>query len=146
MLAPSPLGGRLRYHGPFIEDEWTMANASFPDGMPPPVPDNGEKDKVGKPNKDQPGRWVFSGSAWYWANRQSGTALLRQNAMPDRSILRFDLAWKNRLSIAIGFHADFARIKPREGRTRIRTSRSGGPRDSHRVIPRCFPCFSETAM
>ena len=116
MLAPSPLGGRLHYHGPFIEDEWTMANASFPDGMPPAVPDSGEKDKnkAGKPDRSQPGRWAFSGSAWYWANRQSGTALLRQNSMPDRSVLRFDLAWKNRLSIAIGFHADFAKAKPRE--------------------------------
>jgi hypothetical protein len=114
MLAPSPLGGRLRYHGPFVEDEWTMANASFPDGMPPAVPDTGGKDKVGKPDKDQPGRWVFSGSAWYWASRQSGTALIRRDAMPDRSILRFDLAWKNRLSIAIGFHADFAKVQPRD--------------------------------
>ncbi|RYD42792.1 MAG: hypothetical protein EOP85_10815 [Verrucomicrobiaceae bacterium] len=35
MFAPSPLGGRLHYHGPFREDEWRMANASFPDGMPP---------------------------------------------------------------------------------------------------------------
>ncbi|HEX7260308.1 MAG TPA: hypothetical protein VF258_00675, partial [Luteolibacter sp.] len=30
MLAPSPLGGRLQYHGPFLEDEWKMSNASFP--------------------------------------------------------------------------------------------------------------------
>ena len=97
MLAPSPLGGRLRYHGPFIEDEWTMANAVIPGWHATGVPDSGDKDEAGKPNKDQPGRWVFSGSAWYWANRQSGTALLRENAMPDRSILRFDLAWKNRL-------------------------------------------------
>jgi hypothetical protein len=114
MLAPSPLGGRLRYHGPFIEDEWKMANASFPDGMPPPAPDAEPEKKTGKPNRDLPGHWEFSGSAWYWANRLSGTALLRENAMPDRSVLRFDLAWRNRLSIAIGFHADFAKTKPRE--------------------------------
>ncbi|MES2439245.1 MAG: hypothetical protein V4584_09260 [Verrucomicrobiota bacterium] len=111
MLAPSPLGGRLHYHGPFIEDEWKMANASFPDGMPsPPAGKDGEKNA-----KDQPGRWVFSGSAWYWPSKLSGTALLREKAMPDRSILRFDLAWKNRLSIAIGFHADFVKPKQPEG-------------------------------
>lgn len=114
MLAPNPLGGRLRYHGPFAADEWKMANASFPDGMPPPPPDAGDKEKDAKPNRDQPGFWAFSGSAWYWANRLSGTALLREDAMPDRSILRFELAWKNRLSIAIGFHADFAKTKPPE--------------------------------
>ena len=34
MLAPSPLGGRLNYHGPFLEDEWKMSHAAFPDGMP----------------------------------------------------------------------------------------------------------------
>lgn len=113
MLAPSPLGGRLRYHGPFVEDEWKMTNASFPEGMPPEEPKPGAKDqKPAKAEKDLPGRWIFSGSAWYWANKQSGTALLRENAMPDRSILRFDLAWKNRLSIAIGLHADFAVAKP----------------------------------
>ncbi len=106
-LSPSPLGGRLHYHGPFIEDEWKMANASFPDGMPPAKPDDKDKD-----DKDQPGRWAFSGSAWYWPSRLSGTALLKEDAMPDRAILRFDLAWKNRLSIAIGFHADFAKPKP----------------------------------
>lgn len=106
MFAPSPLGGRLHYHGPFREDEWRMANASFPDGMPP-VPKEGEE----KDSNDQPGRWTFSGSAWYWPSKASGTALLREGAMPDRSILRFDLAWKNRLSFAIGFHADFAKPK-----------------------------------
>lgn len=105
MFAPSPLGGRLHYHGPFREDEWRMANASFPDGMPPPPKEGEDADK------DQPGRWAFSGSAWYWSNKSSGTALLREGAMPDRSILRFDLAWKNRLSFAIGFHADFAKPK-----------------------------------
>lgn len=111
MLAPSPLGGRLHYHGPFIEDEWKMSHAAFPEGLPPVMPDPDEKDKDAK---DQPGRWVFSGSAWYWPGKSSGTALLRENAMPDRAILRFDLAWKNRLSIAIGFHADFAKPKPEE--------------------------------
>ncbi len=110
-LAPSPLGGRLRYHGPFVEDEWKMANASFPDGMPPATPESGEKGQK-KDDDESPGRWAFSGSAWYWPSRQSGTALLREDAMPDRAILRFDLAWKNRLAIAIGFHADFARTKP----------------------------------
>jgi hypothetical protein len=108
MLAPSPLGGRLQYHGPFLEDEWKMSNASYPDGMPSVTPDPEGK---AKDDRDLPGRWIFSGSAWYWPGKRSGTALLRENAMPDRSILRFDLAWKSRLAIAIGFHADF--VKPK---------------------------------
>ena len=109
MLAPSPLGGRIFYHGPFVEDEWQMVHASFPDGIPAVSPDAAAKDND---SKDAPGRWMFSGSAWYWQNKGSGTAIVRKESMPDRAILRFDLAWKNRLSLAIGFHADFARPKP----------------------------------
>lgn len=107
MLAPNPLGGRLRYHGPFIEDEWKMAHAGFPDGLPAmePAGEDGEK-------AEQPGRWSFSGSGWYWKSKSYGTAILRENAMPDRAILRFDLAWRNRLSVAIGFHADLAKPAP----------------------------------
>jgi hypothetical protein len=63
MLAPSPLGGRLHYHGPFIEDEWKMANAAYPDGMPATKSDPEAKEKS---DKESPGRWLFSGSAWYW--------------------------------------------------------------------------------
>jgi hypothetical protein len=106
MLAPSPLGGRVHYHGPFVEDEWQMAHASFPNGVPPAA-QNSEKGE-----ESLVAHWAFSGSAWYWQNKLSGTALVRKDAMPDRAILRFDLAWKNRLSLAIGFHADFARPKP----------------------------------
>lgn len=111
MLAPSPLGGRLHYHGPFIQDEWKMAHPAFPDGLPAVQGEAKDKDK---PAPDQPARWSFTGSAWYWPGKLSGTALLRENTMPDRSILRFDLAWKNRLSMAIAFHADFAKPKPQD--------------------------------
>lgn len=111
MLAPSPLGGRLHYHGPFIEDEWKMAHASFPDGMPAPP----DKDEAKNKDDDLPDRWQFSGSTWYWPNKKSGTALLRENAMPDRAVFRFDIAWKSRLSFGIAFHADFAKPAPAEG-------------------------------
>ena len=59
MFAPSPLGGRIHYHGPFVADEWTMAHASFPEGMPDPPEEDDEKAA-----EDAPGRWTFSGSAW----------------------------------------------------------------------------------
>jgi hypothetical protein len=108
MLAPSPLGGRVFYHGPFIKDEWRMAHPSHPDGMPPEAP--AELGHSKKKN-DSVGRWSFSGSSWYWPNKKSGTALLKDDGMPDRAILRFDLAWKNRLAMVIGFHADFAKPK-----------------------------------
>ncbi len=117
MLAPSPLGGRISYHGPFIENEWTMAHASFPGGLPPrlPSPQNGRN-----PDVELPKYWQFSGAAWIWPHKSSGTALIRRSGMPDRCTFRFDLAWKNRLSIAVAFQADFAPTQPPKDKEPIR--------------------------
>ncbi|MBC7980062.1 MAG: hypothetical protein H7Y36_05820, partial [Armatimonadetes bacterium] len=54
-------------------------------------------------------QWNFSGSAWYWQDQGTGTALVRKGGMPDRAILQFEMAWKNRLSLAIGFHSNFSK-------------------------------------
>ncbi len=143
LLAPSPLGGRLNYHGPFNADEWKMANVAFPAGLPPDAPAAAGKEKnKDKPAQDQPGRWVFSGSAWYWPGKSSGTALLRENSIPDRAILRFDMSWKNRISLAIGFHADFAKPKSQDGEDKnnpLRRNFGGGfsPGDSA-ILPVLF--------
>lgn len=110
LMAPNPMGGRVHYYGPFAEDDWKMIHPSFPAGLPADDPAAADPD-----DENQPGRWVFSGSAWYWKNKNAGTALIRENGMPDRAVLRFDLAWRNRLSVSIGFHADFRRPKPEEG-------------------------------
>ncbi|MCX6866107.1 MAG: hypothetical protein NTV46_07790, partial [Verrucomicrobia bacterium] len=139
LVAPNPLGGRMYYHGPFVEDEWKMTHASFPEGLPNAGPadkakddkaqddkakddkaqdDKAQDDKLGKDAGIQPGRWFFSGSAWYWKSKHGGTTLIRETGMPDRAVLRFDLAWKNRLCVSLGFHADFARAKPKEGAVR----------------------------
>lgn len=122
MLAPNPLGGRVYYYGPFSEKDWSMAHASFPEGLPPPDANAMADAKAGPPNDEKsevsasssPGRWVFSGSAWYWKDKHTGTALIRESGLPDRAVLRFDLSWKNRLCLAIGFHADFAHTKPKD--------------------------------
>lgn len=99
MVSPNPLGGRVLYHGPFAESEWSMIDAEHPEGI-------AKADREGKPDESIP-LWKFSGSAWYWQNELTGTALARKSGMPDRSILQFQLAWKNRLSMALAFHADF---------------------------------------
>ena len=96
LLAPNPFGGRLHYHGPFAEDEWKLlkvdpATDIAADGKPAP----------------EAGRWVFSGAAWYWRGERGGGALYRESCMPQRSVLKFDLAWKSRLGLALGFHLDF---------------------------------------
>lgn len=114
MLAPSPLGGRIHYHGPFVENEWQMHHAAFRDGLPPVAAAAAGADDE---DSDAPGRWRFAGSAWYWQNKTSGTALVCKEIVPQRAVIRFDVGWKNRLSFAIAFNADFARVKPvsREG-------------------------------
>lgn len=114
MIAPSPLGGRIYYHGPFSDTDWKMGHASYPEGLPPKSPPGAEEKKDPKVVNDSPVRWQFSGSAWYWPGKSSGTALFRENLMSDRSVLRFDLAWKSRLSIAVAFHADFRKTKSSE--------------------------------
>lgn len=108
MLAPNPLGGRIHYHGPFAEEDWKMIHVSHPDGLPAAGAQDGQKPDA-KNDAETPGRWFFTGAAWYWQDQRGGTALIRESGMPERALLRFDLAWKNRLSVAIAFHSDFAR-------------------------------------
>jgi hypothetical protein len=114
LLAPNPLGGRIHYHGPFNEEEWKMIDVSHPDGLPAAGEPDPEKPDD-KDVSDQPLRWNFTGAAWYWHHKHGGTALVRESGMPERALLRFDLAWKNRLSLAIAFHSDFARPPAKEG-------------------------------
>jgi hypothetical protein len=140
MIAPSPLGGRVYYHGPFMEAGWRMAHASFPDGLPPVTAE--KKDPKSTP--DEPQRWQFSGATWYWSGKSSGTALIHENLMSDRSVLRFDLAWKNRLSVAVAFHADFQKTQAKpvdpqpEGNANAqRRAQIFGPGDSS-ILPVLF--------
>lgn len=101
LLAPNPLGGRVLYHGPFDPEQWTMFDSDHPDGIP----------AVGKDAEDKKAtsRWKFSGSAWYWQNEGAGTTLAMKSGMPDRAVLKFDIAWKSRLSLTVGFHSNFKR-------------------------------------
>lgn len=115
MIAPSPLGGRLVYHGPFTADEWIMTTLTNPEGLKEePEQGEGAKSKE-KADSQDPGRWGFSGSAWYWQSPKLGTALIRKEGMPDRAILRFNVAWKMRMSLTFAFHADFKRPPVKEG-------------------------------
>lgn len=99
LLAPNPLGGKVLYQGPFAPAEWDMIDIKHPDGIPAAPAKDGKQDGIQ--------RWKHAGSAWYWENEGGGTALVRRSGMPDRAVLRFDIAWKNRLSLAVGFHSDF---------------------------------------
>jgi hypothetical protein len=143
LMAPNPMGGRISYYGPFGEDEWKMIHPSHPDGLPPAPPEAAggapaqEGEEGGEGEDELPSRWKFSGSAWYWQNKSAGTALIRESGMSDRSILRFDLAWKNRLSVSIGFHADFLHPKPKEEDEKAGKVRAFVPGDTS-DLPRIF--------
>jgi len=122
MMAPNPLGGRAYYHGPFSGAGWEMVNSTHPQGTAfnerdPFVDDptrQATKTDTAKPAP--PTLWKLSAGAWYWQSEQAGTALIRRNCLPDLSILRFELAWKNQLNFAIALNADFAGLpKPAEG-------------------------------
>ena len=105
LIAPNPLGGRVLFHGPFDERAWLMTNREYPGGLPDPAEDE-ESGEIP--------RWGFSGAAWYWQNKKMGTALVKPDGMPDRSIFKFEVAWKGRLSMAVGFHSNFSRPETEE--------------------------------
>lgn len=71
--------------------------------------DGEDEDKAKDSGKTPIPRWEFSGAAWYWNQKHGSTALVRKTGMTDRSILRFNLAWHNRLMLCVAFHADFMR-------------------------------------
>lgn len=102
LIAPNPLGGKVLYHGPYDPEEWVMIDDQHPEGFPAMKVDEKSKLPV----------WKHSGSAWYWQNKETGTALVKKAGMPDRAILRFDIAWKSRLSCAIAFHSNFKQAEP----------------------------------
>lgn len=102
VLAPNTLGGDIQYYGPFSDEGWNIVRN--------PSAEPADKDA----KKKQP--WEFSGSAWFWDANQTtpdentgSVALVRPQGMPDRSILRFRMDWKDRIGMAIAFHADFAK-------------------------------------
>lgn len=120
-ISPQPTGGRIRYHGPFSAAGWeilqpnlTVADAAIP--VPPPAvnqpvqqapsPDDDDQ----QPDDKKPNSWRHNGASWYWFNGSPGTGLIRRNCLPENSLLRFDLAWKNQLSLLIAIHADFGKL------------------------------------
>ena len=104
-IAPQPLGGRLHYHGPFAPEPWEVVSYKSEESDED-VDFNGEE-KPDAEDKEEVPDWRHSGAAWYWGSNQPGTALILRDSMPERSTVRFDIAWKNQLNMAIAVHADF---------------------------------------
>jgi hypothetical protein len=109
-LNPNPHGGHLFYSGPFNTDGWSMP--ADPNAKDPQAPDEDEAQRdafapqrraqQAKPEKGDP--WLFSGAAYY---SNSTLPLIREVNMPDKARFRFEISWKSRLNLSVGFHADF---------------------------------------
>ena len=77
---------------------------ALPDGAEA-APKKDEKKDAKKEEKPDPS-WKHLGSAWY--HLKGLDPLTRKDCMTERTLLRFRLAWRERLSANIAFHADFA--------------------------------------
>ncbi len=106
IFAPNPIGGKVLYYGSYQKNDWEQLENKVKN----PIRDTELKSEANQKEAE----WIFSGSAWYWHNDRSSPALVRKNGLPGRSILKFDLAWKNRLSLGIAFHADFKPFQAKE--------------------------------
>ena len=135
-LSPAPYGGKLLYHGPFSDDGWDIIRPqgkpakSEPEAESNPDASKAEHDPLGD-DASSPA-WSFSGAAWY--ERGKHAALARRDIMPDRASLRFHLAWKSRLMLAVAFHADMSRPPPVSGKFGSSFPDAGGITNYPRVF------------
>ncbi len=132
-VTPNPFGGTISYCGPFNEDGWRVIGEEEPGVNRKTTPDGKPDDKkstTDKPKTAPKTPWTFSGTAWYCTT--SGPALVRDSGLGDVSLLRFTVAWRNRLQFAIAFHADFKtppaeQDEPAEGGENDIAPKKGGP-------------------
>jgi hypothetical protein len=121
-INPNPFSGKLQYAGPFSPDGWEILrfedkNASG--GVRVEVKkaeDKPEEEKKDKPEeeKKEPAAWQHAGSAWY--HLKGMQPLARKNCLGESSLLRFRMAWRERLNANIALHADFMPPpEPKEG-------------------------------
>ncbi len=110
MIAPNPLGGKVIFSGPYSEEGWSIvqpkedepsAAAANPAAPAPPKVEGETADKTVP-------AWSYSSGSYY--SRSGNSGLIREVGMPDRSLLRFQLAWKSRLALSLAFHADLAPV------------------------------------
>lgn len=122
-ICPNPFGGKLQYAGPFSPEGWDLLNvddkasANGSPGMAIRIDDvlNGNamppkddaKDEKGKAAKKPEDAWQQNGSAWY--HLEGLQTLARKNTFSEKTMVRFRLSWRDRLSAYVAIHADFAK-------------------------------------
>ena len=104
-ISPNPFGGSLHYIGPFTKDEWSFVERPKAESQP-------RSRRVEEPEEDED-PWAFGGDAWY-SNGQVPIAV--DANIPDKARIKFNLAWRSRLSAVVAFHAslDIPQIKKPE--------------------------------
>lgn len=124
-INPNPFGGKLQYAGPFSPDGWEVLkyedkNSSGGVRVEVKKADaNPEEEKKDKPEgekeeKKEPAAWQHAGSAWY--HLKGMQPLARKNCLGESTLLRFRMAWRERLNANIALHADFMPPpEPKEG-------------------------------
>jgi len=144
MLSPNPHGGKIHYHGPFAAGEWEILDPPVPFAAAREVDEHGAV--IEKPEDENPGTWSHAGAAWYWPGSGNFKSLVRRDTLPDSAVMRFHVAWKSRVSLAIAFHADFHQPEPEadgegEDGENARRARRIHPTDSSifsRIFGNCY--------
>jgi hypothetical protein len=110
-ISLNPHGGKLYYYGPLNDQGWkTIATAALkkPDleDDPPIKPDTQPADK--KPtDKKLTNGWELISNSWY-TEEQNHYCLVRDNALPDKCRLSFELSWRGSPFAQIGLFADLS--------------------------------------
>ncbi len=107
-IYPNPEGGKLLYTGPYNTDHWfTLVHRE--------TKEEAQKKKVKKASDDPDKKkqdeqakktWVHAGAAWYSLQEKP---LLLDTKLPDQARINFKIAWRDRLNLAIAFHATMRR-------------------------------------
>jgi hypothetical protein len=117
-INPNPFGGKLQYAGPFSADGWEVYR---PEDRDPKAiakkqaeskeaeskEEKSEEKKDEKPaEKKEEVSWQHAGTAWYHVKGMH--VLARKNCLGESTLMRFRLAWRERLNVNIALNADFA--------------------------------------
>ncbi|MFY7817527.1 MAG: hypothetical protein ACOVRB_04095 [Akkermansiaceae bacterium] len=112
-INPNPFGGKLEYAGPFSADGWEVYRPEDrdPKAIAKKQAEN-KNEKEEEKKEDKPAAkkeaisWQHSGSSWY--HDKGMDVLARKNCFRESSLMRFRMAWRERLNVNIALNADFA--------------------------------------
>ena len=110
-FTPNPFDGQLLYAGPFTSDHWLIIEQKEANAPDIEADAEAPENEPAEEEPEKPASWIYSGASLYSTNTRP---IAIDAKLPDVGRLRFKLAWRNRLSANLAFHADFTRPLPRE--------------------------------